>query len=493
MEKFHSTYLCTGLLAVLASGCASLDRVGPPSGSAPLSSVQALPAAIDSRVYQRELGNMQMGPLQRTRRNDGYTVESGALTDHKGAATGSLIAVRSPTGAVTAVIDRPGRRGLLLVDVQGTRRFLEEPAYDYLKADEVAGAPPGDPPAVQRPAADAFVIDALVAFSVKALDSLGSDPIAFALAQLETVNVGLRNSQIWSTRVDLAGIVVTDTDRGVDSEGLRQTDQDLGGRRRAYRHDINVAYGKQGPYAGLAYAPGLSSINSIDYPLAFRHELGHNVGGHHCYPDGGDDYRHGHQLASGMGTHLCGNNLPFYSNPRVSLEGVPVGNGATADMARLWREQASRLVDAGPAFGGDRMIMLSSQGEARLNVVTMPTSSSAGVVALSSREGPVELTANAGSYTMLRTIARDENGRPYIANLRAQKQVGECSRTGMNSNRGCNPLYDRGGFSLFVSYDVEDNAHLPPSWFNSVLELKAVDAKFPEWSRPILISFSIHR
>lgn len=497
MERFCSinryTSLYAAMLAALLSGCASPGHVARSPDNAPVSTAPTLSAAIDSHVYRQELGDSRVGPLQRIHRNDGYTVESGGLLSREGETTGSLVAVRAPTGAVTAVVDRPGRRGLLLVDAQGKRRFLPEPAYDYLKADTLAGMPSVDLPTAPGSADAGGVVDALVAFSTLALDTLDSDPVAFALAQLETVNVGLRNSDVRNVRVDLAGILITAKDRSVDSAGLREIQTLMEPLRAAYRHDINVAYSKDSPYAGMAYVPGLSSINGIEYPMAFRHELGHNVGGSHCHPDGGNHYKHGYQAESRRATHLCGNNLPFYSNPDISFEGRPMGNAQTADMARLWREQAGRLANAGPAFEGERMIVLSFQPEQSLWVITTPNSSSAGVVALSPNVGPVALTSGAGTETMLRVPLRAEDGQTYTVNLRAQKQSGTCARTGMNSSMGCNPQYDAGAFSLFLNYDVEQNLHLPEGWYNGTLELKAIDSQYPQWSKPILVSLSVRR
>lgn len=478
-EQAVRNRLCAGALAVLMGGC---------------SSTAASPAAISSSVYQAEIAEYRLDSLQRSHRADGYTVESGALLDTQGAGAivGSLVAVRSPLNAVTAIIDRPGKRGLLLVDEQGRSRFIEEPAYDYLRADAVPGDDQTQPQASVDPQAE-YDIDALVAFSTQALNVLQGDPVAFALAQLETVNLGLHNSGVANVRLNLAGVVVTPTDHGADSPGLAATQAFMDPLRPAYLHDLNVGYYDNSPYAGIAYVGGRSNVNGIHYPMAFRHEVGHNVGGRHCHPDHGDHYKYGHQTPGGAHTHLCGNNVPYYSTPHVGLNGHPLGNASTADMARLWREQAARLSGHSPAFAGQRMTYVSTQPESRLEISTSPFSTSGGIVALTPEVGPTRLSGSAGTHTQLQVPLKDNNGKTWTVNLRAQSQIGDCARRIMNSSIGCHPDNWRGSVALILSYDVEQNRHLPAGWYNGSLELKALDPSVPGWSRPILVSVSVQR
>ncbi|CAG8869437.1 hypothetical protein PS627_03510 [Pseudomonas fluorescens] len=490
-EQVVRRMLCASALAMFAGGCASMAAE---PAQVPAMGIEQLPNAIDPGLYQAEIGHYRLDELQRKQRDDGYTVESGSLREAKGAGgiAGSLVVVRSPLNEVTAIVDRPGKRGLLLVDKAGERRFLEEPAYDYLRADALPGAQEGVSESDVISSAG-HEIDALMAFSTKALDVLGSDPVAFALAQLETVNLGLRNSQVRGVKVNLAGIVVTQTDHGVDGSGLEATRAFMEPLRAAYRHDINAAYYDESPYAGMAWRPGNTSVNGIHYPMAFRHELGHNVGGGHCHPDAGHNYKHGHQTMRGAHTHLCGNNVPYYSTPWAKLNDEPLGNASTADMARLWREQASRLSGYSPAFPGERMIFASPRTEARLDIMTLPTSSRSGIVALTTEVGPVQLSGAAGSHTQLQVPLKHTDGRTFTVNLRAQSQIGDCARRIMNSSQGCHPDMWRGGVSLILNYDIEQNRHLPKGWYNGVLELKALDPTAPDWSRPILVSLSLQR
>ena len=78
------------------------------------------------------------------------------------------------------------------------------------------------------------------------------------------------------------------------------------------------------------------------WPGAYRHEVGHNVGGVHC-PDG-SGYHFGHTLGEGRGTIQCGNDLAYYSSPLIKDEqGNVLGDAQRSDMARKWRERAAEM------------------------------------------------------------------------------------------------------------------------------------------------------
>ena len=69
----------------------------------------------------------------------------------------------------------------------------------------------------------------------------------------------------------------------------------------------------------------------VCWPSAFRHELGHNLGSQHYVNDsyGYFSWSSGHRLTpeggTEIGTAMGGNNIPYYSNPRVTYGGVPTG------------------------------------------------------------------------------------------------------------------------------------------------------------------------
>lgn len=96
---------------------------------------------------------------------------------------------------------------------------------------------------------------------------------------------------------------------------------------------------------GWAFVPGRTSINGVGSPGAFRHEWGHNSGSNHCTP-GVLPYASGFDNGNGSNKiHLCGNNINFFSNPRIDDSGgVPIGDAASADNARAILEERGRVM-----------------------------------------------------------------------------------------------------------------------------------------------------
>lgn len=120
---------------------------------------------------------------------------------------------------------------------------------------------------------------------------------------------------------------------------------------RQYSPDLVAGFVKGTPgvdtAVGWAYVGGRYSINYINSPTVFRHEVAHNAGGSHC-PDG-KSHRFGYNNGR-VGTILCGNQVPFYSNPDLrDVQGIPLGDARTANMARVWRENAARMSAYSPA------------------------------------------------------------------------------------------------------------------------------------------------
>jgi hypothetical protein len=117
------------------------------------------------------------------------------------------------------------------------------------------------------------------------------------------------------------------------AEGIRKFDPDM----------IYGAFGGDpaDTAGGLAWTTYRTSIGHNNYAV-FRHEVGHNASGGDCYVPG-SSYRHGMDNGKTQ-TIQCGNSAPYYSTPAVrDSYGLPIGDAATADMARAWRENAERL------------------------------------------------------------------------------------------------------------------------------------------------------
>lgn len=473
--------ILTAVSIVAAAGCAQYVQ----SAESSLSGVVA--SAIDAQT----LGDHVFTRVNLEQTTQGYLIESGNLSIAGEKVDGSLVAVKGLDGAVTAIVDRPGKRGILLIDKAGKQRFLPESAYDYLKSDTVVGAvvPHTD---VKTPSNN-DVIDVVTQFSVKAVTVLLSDPVAFSLAQLETANLGLRNSEVEGVRLNLAGIRFSPNDYPVDGPGLNDLRDEVRPLRGLYHNDIFVGYSDNSPYAGMAYAPGDVSINGIHYPLAFRHEVGHNAGGDHCNDAGKDNYKFGYDNGSGSNTFLCGNNVPYYSNTRVRIDGKPLGDARTADMARLWREQSGRMSGYQPAFDGYRLVYADFQSADLLIDTTGSGRTHVGVVALSNDEGPTTLVDGGEGETLLTATLKDAEGREHAVKFRATRQVIGCTAsTFMNSYRLCGND-DAGSITLKLHRIYKDNGSLPRGVYNGTLQLKVLDHDDPTWSRDILVSLAVNK
>ena len=200
-----------------------------------------------------------------------------------------------------------------------------------------------------------YVVDMLFAYSHEAEFIIG-DVVAHAVAQAATVTSGLNNSLIDSLEIRVVDVSVKDANVGVESSFLGQI-------RDYYGEDIDIAgadmysaYQEGG--GGWGSVPGQRSVNGASSPTAFRHEWGHNAGSSHCDP-GIRPYAAGFDNGA-VKTHMCGNNINYYSTPDIVVSGAPIGDAATADNSRLIRERrgilsgyARHLIPYGPADDGN--------------------------------------------------------------------------------------------------------------------------------------------
>ncbi|WP_145128772.1 hypothetical protein [Pseudomonas sp. URMO17WK12:I11] len=466
-------------LATITSGCTSKQATS--------SALPTTPTANDTL-----LGNSRFERVRLQPDLNGYRVESGNLVGLSGV-TGAMVVVKGPDNAVTTFIDSDAKRGILQTDAAGKSTFIPDsdlpfPPDDAIAQPQQSGASRGG-----STSQAITYIDALVGFTTKALAAREVDPKAFALGQMEWVNLSLRNSLVDNIELRLAGIRILEDDIPVNATGLSTWHRELNAQRSQYLHDINVGFSVGGDVAGRAYRPGNTSVNSIHGTSPFKHEMGHNVGGAHCYPNGGDNYKHGYDAGDGFTTNLCGDSRPYYSTPDVRVGGKVIGDARTADMARLWREQAARLSGYSPAFEGLRLIYISTQPELTTVLGTVSRRIRIGVVALSSEVGPTSLTYGGPGLTTLTVKMTGKDGRVRPVNLRAMRQVGGCPRTTMNSTSVCHPDWDGSPVTLSVGYSVLDNPELPSGWYNGTVMLEARDGNDPAWKAPILVSLAVHR
>ena len=158
------------------------------------------------------------------------------------------------------------------------------------------------------------------------------------------VNNGLTNSLVENIYIRLVGTAISEHNPGVVTSVLGNVytwfANEIALTGADYVASIQVPTGGPSEAGGWAGVGGYSSVNSINSAAAvFRHELGHNVGSSHCTP-GILPYASGFSNGN-VATHMCGNNINFYSTPLVNdAMGVPIGDAAIADNGRVWKERA---------------------------------------------------------------------------------------------------------------------------------------------------------
>lgn len=330
------------LSAALLSACAHLAPPDPGGSSswvvenvASKSTQELYAGVIAPAVFERSSSKV----------NDGYTVESGNLRLHN-MTVGSMITVRSAGGSLLAAVEKPGKRGWLVVSSKGESRFTPNPAEDYSLPDTlVEKNKPAEKMALK--AKVPYVVDVLVGFSRSAVEAGGGDATANALALVEGVNLALRNSQINELSMKLVGVQVIEQNYPIVGDTLDKVPNLFATGIKTYAPDIIFAIFGGHPddnAGGYGFMPGGSLIghNSV---AVVRHEVGHNAGGHHCPEWGGGITHYSYGYTNGKtSTALCGNEFPYYSTPNVvDSNGLPIGSAETADMARVWRENAERL------------------------------------------------------------------------------------------------------------------------------------------------------
>ncbi|MBI4510662.1 MAG: hypothetical protein HY698_13595 [Deltaproteobacteria bacterium] len=244
-----------------------------------------------------------------------------------------------------------GRAYRILPGASGLHRLIEvPPSPEYL----CGSGSPRQVVSVQGPGhgetdeCGTTIVDAFIGFSDAAAAQVGN---ARAEAELlvESVNSGLRNSRVSGIRVRLVGTGTTPTNWGITTACLdafpgwmraeiESSGADLAGM-------VQMPTNAPGSAAGWAGMPGWTEVVGAPWPAAFRHEVGHNVGGGHCRGDFRAPYEYGYGFNSGrFTTHMCGNATNFYSTPDVTDDrGKPLGVAGAQDMARLWRERAKAM------------------------------------------------------------------------------------------------------------------------------------------------------
>lgn len=475
LARHAFSILFFGLLAAGLSGCAHSPL--PLAGG-----VEAYASVIAPAVFERASSQVVQG----------YRVESGILRmpDKR---RGSLVVVHGLDGAVTALVDEPGKRGVLQVSATGKRSFTESGAENFKLPDTIKVARhhlhEASPGGLQ-------IIDVLVGLSRQSANWL-VDPLAFAIGQIETANQGLRNALVEDVQIRLAGMQIVDDDHAITGDTLSQV-EDIFARGMTSAHaDLVAAFfvgNKDDTATGWGYIPGRATVQRARSVTAFRHEIGHNASGDHCYGEYPDDDewvpRFGYDNGKST-TILCGNDDPYYSNPRVHDQyGLPLGDTRTANMALTWHEMAPYMAAYTPALVGQRLILAGTADVTAQFSIARAQPGLVGFVALSAVNGPVQLIPGGAGYTPLTVRLKDAQGREIDVYFRGVRWVGQCPEllTPMNATVECAA---GGDVYLAIEYHREDNPSLPDRLFSGELKLKVLDRSVGHWLEPVTVLISV--
>jgi chitinase len=327
--------------------------------------IQSLINRVPSNKASTLLSGVRAPVLELRSKEGDYVVRSANLLDEKrGDIVGDIVLVTRKDGAAWSLINTPTHKGMLMGDVKGEQRWIEHKDDDTDKVDFISLP---DEPVSAKASSDAatdcagnYIVDVLAGYS-RSADAFVGNSVAYGLAQMESANLGLRNSNI-GVRLRLAAAVTIEQDYGVTTETLDLVESLFLSAANESGADVVAAYFY--PHAGSTaggwgYLGGNFTVNQADNPNVFRHEVGHNAGGSHCSDGVIGKYKFGFARLNTTPTRktfMCGNNTPFYSSPRVLDEGgQPRGDGGTADMARTWSERA-------PAMSGYRKVLSYPEG-----------------------------------------------------------------------------------------------------------------------------------
>lgn len=337
--------LLASLLAVLASSAAAASSPSPDT----LLDTTSWTGAQARPVVSSLLAGTRQPLLQTQLVDDGYSVRSASLLGLAGEPAGALIVVDKPDGSFVAIVDAPDNKGIVRGEQDGSQAFMPQQVSDFMSPDTLPGSEPvtqagSFPLAPDTDADGVHVIDVVAGMSAAARQRIG-DIKAYALAQMESANLGLRNSNVTNARLRLVGIKEIPQDYPITIATLSLLPRLFGAFAAQRGADLIAVYfvgNASSTAGGWAGMPGRYSVQTVAAPLAFRHEVGHNAGGDHCNDQPGN-YRFGYNNGRSK-TFLCGNTASYYSTPLLrDAWGTPLGHARNADMARLWREQAAAM------------------------------------------------------------------------------------------------------------------------------------------------------
>lgn len=302
----------------------------------------------------------------------------------KGIATLSVndgnIVGRVSVGAETYVITPLGKGFHAIVKINPAKFPLEHPpshktlekakiSFNLGEAELKDRAPKKNSDGTHNDTVSAPVITVGVAYTKSAALALGTalTPSHFADALINITNVSYKNSGVGAV-VALSGTKVIDfveTDFDADIARLKRATTGPLADLKRWRHDISanvvVLIVSLDRYCGLAggilasvgdaYAL-VSQTCALDN-LSFAHEIGHLQGARHDETSDPSDtpfrYGHGYRYPPKWRTIMaydcdqgC-NRIPYWSNPNVKFDGVPMGTPVLNHDARVLTETAAQI------------------------------------------------------------------------------------------------------------------------------------------------------
>lgn len=504
------TVLCFSVFSS-ESWAAPLPTLAPEEKATRDVSADGTDMPTDPKLYASAIGEAHF-ERSALRTQQGYTVESGSLLNEAKNEIGSMVLVRSPDGSVTAFINEPNKRGLLEIDPNGQSKFTADEPYDSMTPDTVnenenenetespASSGPSAPTEGDTPKALSYS-DVLVAYG-NAVYNQVSDPIAFAMGQVETANAALRKTGDNAIALRLAAITVFHNNTSASSAGLDSWQDYLQPYRSMFKTDLNVVFtGKSGSIIGgyiygIAKYKGFTSANApLSVSTVFRHEVAHNAGAKHCgeVSDHAQGYKGSRPAMNDFYSILCGDEFQnVYSNPNYkNFYGVAMGSATKGDTARVWRENTDRLVNYNTGRSGMNLMLVGTRlAELQVNV---PSGLAPYVVAESPENGPTRLiTAPDGDFTRLtaRVIAEGSN-QEYTVRLRGTRANGNCAYVQIHYAHYC-----ASGPNLYlrISFFDADNPDLPrDKHYTGFLPLIFVEPKGTVPRVPINVSIAVWR
>ncbi len=210
-----------------------------------------------------------------------------------------VVLVKTRTKGLMGLIELPLGSWLIMTDEKTGQQFVIKQDQVEL-GDEVLpkekqttikslSAMPALPVAEHTPDMDDdgnIVIDIFMGFAEETLPYV-QDMDAWALMQVETINNGLKNSDIQGIRLRVVGTSTTPNSLGMDWHALREYDTWFAQAIEQYSPDLIAGYflrhdGAERQALGWGYQGGEESMINILSPRTLRHEVGHNIGGSHC-------------------------------------------------------------------------------------------------------------------------------------------------------------------------------------------------------------------